>query len=91
MDSLGEDNDDEKMKSILKYLGKENRCLHGVVHETPFYVRQKYKSKNDIKEKVNQHFIKTRRNLFLKKDKVRLKVECRGIIPEVMQVVEVIK
>ncbi|KAL4555657.1 hypothetical protein LXL04_038284 [Taraxacum kok-saghyz] len=42
-----------------------------------------YKSKKEIKEKVNRHAIESRRNLFFKKnDKVRLRVECRGKVPE---------
>ena len=82
-DSIGEDSADEKRKSLLKQLRKEKRCSHGVVHAAPFCVGQQYKSKKEIKEKVNQHAIESRRNLFFKKnDKVRLRVECRGKVPE---------
>ncbi|KAL4556249.1 hypothetical protein LXL04_038894 [Taraxacum kok-saghyz] len=82
-DSLGEDSGDEKRKSLLKQLRKEKRCSHGVVYAAPFYVGQQYKSKKEIKEKVNQHAIESRRNLFFKKNyKVRPRVECKGKVPE---------
>nr|KAJ0190736.1 hypothetical protein LSAT_V11C800440920 [Lactuca sativa] len=73
-DSLGEDSDDERRKPILKT----------DVHAITFQVGQKYKSKKEIKDKVNKLAIETRRNLgFKKNDKTRLRVVCKGNVPNV--------
>ncbi|CAI9285679.1 unnamed protein product [Lactuca saligna] len=77
-DSLGEDSDDERRKAILKQMVKEKKCSLGEVHTVTFQVGQKYKSKKEIKDKVNKLAIETRRNLgFKKNDKTRLRVVCK--------------
>ncbi|CAI9279523.1 unnamed protein product [Lactuca saligna] len=83
-DSLGEDSDDERRKAILKQMVKEKKCSLGEVHTVTFQVGQKYKSKKEIKDKVNKLAIETRRNLgFKKNDKTRLRVVCKGNVPNV--------
>ncbi|CAI9260747.1 unnamed protein product [Lactuca saligna] len=83
-DSLGEDSDDERRKAILKQMVKEKKCSLGEVHTVTFQVGQKYKSKKEIKNKVNKLAIETRRNLgFKKNDKTRLRVVCKGNVPNV--------
>ncbi|CAI9302900.1 unnamed protein product [Lactuca saligna] len=83
-DSLGEDSDDERRKAILKQIVKEKKCSLGEVHAVNFQVGQKYKSKKEIKDKVNKLAIETRRNLgFKKNDKTRLTVVCKGNVPNV--------
>ncbi|XP_023751778.2 uncharacterized protein LOC111900139 [Lactuca sativa] len=83
-DSLGEDSDDERSKAILKQMVKEKKCSLGEVHAVTFQVGQKYKSKKEIKDKVNKLAIETRRNLgFKKNDKTRLRVVCKGNVPNV--------
>ncbi|CAI9281573.1 unnamed protein product [Lactuca saligna] len=77
-DSLGEDSDDERRKAILKQIVKEKKCSLGEVHTVTFQVGQKYKSKKEIKDKVNKLAIESRRNLgFKKNDKTRLRVVCK--------------
>ncbi|GJS45340.1 hypothetical protein Tco_0595461 [Tanacetum coccineum] len=59
----------------LKQLRKKNKPKHGNVHKYYFYVGQEFVSSH-------RHSIKTRRELFLKKnDKQRVRAECRGKIP----------
>ncbi|KAL4564105.1 hypothetical protein LXL04_028157 [Taraxacum kok-saghyz] len=82
-DSLGEDSEDDRRKAYLKELGKEKICSHGEAHAVTFHVGQKFKSKKEIKDKVNKLAIETRRNLcFKKNDKIRLRVVCRGNVPD---------
>ncbi|CAI9268949.1 unnamed protein product [Lactuca saligna] len=78
-DSLGEDTDDERRKAILKQMVKEKKCFLGEVHAVTFQVGQKYKSKKEIKDKVNKLAIETRRNLGF----TRLRVVCKGNVPDV--------
>nr|KAJ0227125.1 hypothetical protein LSAT_V11C100031310 [Lactuca sativa] len=83
-DSLGEDTDDERRKAILKQTVKEKKCSLGEVHAVTFQVGQKYKSKKEIKDKVNKLAIETRRNLgFKKNDKTRIRVVRKGNVPNV--------
>ncbi|XP_023730016.1 uncharacterized protein LOC111877739 [Lactuca sativa] len=63
---------------------KEKKCSLGEVHTVTFQVGQKYKGKKEIKDKVNKLATETRRNLgFKKNDKTRLKVVCKGNVPNV--------
>ncbi|XP_023753003.1 uncharacterized protein LOC111901385 [Lactuca sativa] len=47
---------------------KEKKCSLGEVHAVTFQVGQKYKSKKEIKDKVNKLAIETRRNIGFKKN-----------------------
>nr|KAJ0188394.1 hypothetical protein LSAT_V11C900465720 [Lactuca sativa] len=79
-----EDTDDEKRKAILKHLVKEKKCSLGEVHAVTFQVGQKYKSKKEIKDQVCKLAIETRRNIgFKKNNKMRLRVVCKGNVPNV--------
>ncbi|CAI9272632.1 unnamed protein product [Lactuca saligna] len=82
-DSLDEGSEDErKRRCVLKNLAKEKRCSLGNVHKASFYVGQKFKSKKELKEKIDMHALETRRNLYYKKnDKLRLRALCRGVVP----------
>ncbi|CAI9264928.1 unnamed protein product [Lactuca saligna] len=82
-DSLDEGSEDErKRRCVLKNLAKEKRCSLGNVHKASFYVGQKFKSKKELKEKIDMHALETRRNLYYKKnDKIRLRALCRGVVP----------
>ncbi|XP_052626793.1 uncharacterized protein LOC128133411 [Lactuca sativa] len=81
-ESLGEDSDTEKNRRVLlKRLGKEKVCSHGEVHKSSFYVGQMWKSKKDLKNKVDEHALETRRNLaFKKNDATRLRAYCKGVV-----------
>nr|KAJ0209994.1 hypothetical protein LSAT_V11C400202550 [Lactuca sativa] len=81
-ESLGEDSHTEKNKRVLlKRLGKEKVCSHGEVHKSSFYVGQMWKSKKDLKNKVDEHALETRRNLaFKKNDATRLRAYCKGVV-----------
>ncbi|CAI9296144.1 unnamed protein product [Lactuca saligna] len=82
-DSLDEGLEDErKRRCVLKNLAKEKRCSLGNVYKASFYVGQKFKSKKELKEKIDMHALETRRNLYYKKnDKLRLRALCRGVVP----------
>ncbi|XP_052620134.1 uncharacterized protein LOC111910015 [Lactuca sativa] len=55
-DSLDEGSEDErKRRYVLKNLAKEKRCNLGNVHQASFYVGQKFKSKKELKEKIDMH------------------------------------
>ncbi|KAL4591693.1 hypothetical protein LXL04_004663 [Taraxacum kok-saghyz] len=55
-----EDSDlDRKMRAVLKDLGKENVCSEGQVHKVTFHIGQKYKSKKELKEKIQLHALET--------------------------------
>nr|KAJ0223467.1 hypothetical protein LSAT_V11C200089640 [Lactuca sativa] len=83
-DSLGEDTDDESRKSILKQLVNVKKCSLGEVNAVTFQVGQKYKNKKEIKDKVNKLSSETRRNIdFKKNEKMRLRVVCKGNVPNV--------
>ncbi|KAL4564975.1 hypothetical protein LXL04_029054 [Taraxacum kok-saghyz] len=53
-DSLDEGSDDDmRRRNVLKNLGKEKRCNLGNVHKASFYVGQKFKSKKELKDLIN--------------------------------------
>ncbi|KAL4572319.1 hypothetical protein LXL04_019091 [Taraxacum kok-saghyz] len=81
-DSLDEGSDDDiKRRNVLKNLAKEKRCNLGNVHKASFYVGQKFKSKKELKDLIDDHAIQTRRNLYFEKnDKLRLRAKCRGVV-----------
>ncbi|KAL4584531.1 hypothetical protein LXL04_009134 [Taraxacum kok-saghyz] len=81
-DSLDEGSDDDmRRRNVLKNLGKEKRCNLGNVHKPSFYVRQKFKSKKELKDLIDAHAIQSRRNLYFEKnDKLRLREKCRGVV-----------
>nr|KAJ0227985.1 hypothetical protein LSAT_V11C100023200 [Lactuca sativa] len=82
-DSIDEGSEDErKRRCVLNNLAKEKRCSLGNVQKASFYVGQKFKSKKELKEKIDMHALETRRNLYYKKnDNLRLRVLCRGVVP----------
>ena len=64
-DSMEEDSDlERKRRAVLKDLGKENVCSEGQVHKVTFHIGQKYKSKKELKEKIQLHALESRRNVF---------------------------
>ncbi|KAL4564307.1 hypothetical protein LXL04_028367 [Taraxacum kok-saghyz] len=81
-DSLDEGSDDDmRRRNVLKNLAKEKRCNLGNVHKASFYVGQKFKSKKELKDLIDDHAIQTRRNLYFEKnDKLRLRAKCRGVV-----------
>ncbi|KAL4558919.1 hypothetical protein LXL04_037124 [Taraxacum kok-saghyz] len=81
-DSLDEGSDDDmRRRNVLKNLAKEKRCNLGNVHKASFYVGQKFKSKKELKDLIDDHAIQTRRNLYFEKnDKLRLRAMCRGVV-----------
>ncbi|CAI9261810.1 unnamed protein product [Lactuca saligna] len=81
-DSMDEGSDMErKRRVLLKELGKETRCSQGEIHKVTFRIGQKYKSKKELKEKIQLHALETRRNIFFKKnDKTRLRALCKGTV-----------
>ncbi|KAL4578998.1 hypothetical protein LXL04_015133 [Taraxacum kok-saghyz] len=81
-DSMEEDSDlDRKRRAVLKDLGKEKVCSEGQVHKVKFHIGQKYKSKKELKDKIQLHALETRRNLFfIKNDKCRLRAICKGVV-----------
>ncbi|KAI3500877.1 hypothetical protein L1887_36704 [Cichorium endivia] len=82
-DSAGENSDDERRKAVLKQLSNEKRCSHGQVHPVYLHVGQKFKSKKEIKARVDKLAIATRRNLsFKKNDLIRLRAMCKGKLPD---------
>nr|KAJ0185983.1 hypothetical protein LSAT_V11C900495000 [Lactuca sativa] len=70
--SLDEGSDqDRERRALIKNLGKEKRCNLGSVHMQSFSVGQKFKSKKELKKLIDVHALETRRNLFLKKMKIK--------------------
>ncbi|KAI3508156.1 hypothetical protein L1887_23160 [Cichorium endivia] len=61
-DSLDDQSDEYyKRRCVLKNLAKEKRCTLGSVHKARVYVGQKFKTKDELKEKkINTHALKTR-------------------------------
>ncbi|KAI3791870.1 hypothetical protein L2E82_05734 [Cichorium intybus] len=84
-DSFGDESDnDSKRKRIMKNLGKDKTCSEGHVHKPSFHVGQQYKSKKELKDRIDTHALETRRNLtFSKNDKFRLTAFCAGNLPDV--------
>ena len=67
-ESLDEGSDqDNKRRALIKSLGKPKKCSLGEIHKVSFYVGQKYKTKQELKEKIDMHALETRRNLYFKK------------------------
>lgn len=79
-DSLDEDSDlDKKRRAVLKQLGKERQCSLGEVHTVKFHIGQKFKTKPELKDKIDLHALETRRNIFfVKNDLTRLTAKCKG-------------
>ncbi|KAL4555984.1 hypothetical protein LXL04_038618 [Taraxacum kok-saghyz] len=77
-DSLGDDSDEEKRRrSMLKEIVKEKKCNLGHSHRQSFYIGQKFKTKQELKENIELHALESRRNLVFKKnDKKRLRAIC---------------
>ena len=82
-ESLDEGSDqDRERRALIKNLRKEKRCSLGVVHKQSFSVGDKFNSKKELKEAIDLHALESRRNLFFKKnDNVRLRAQCRGVVP----------
>ncbi|KAL4579102.1 hypothetical protein LXL04_015237 [Taraxacum kok-saghyz] len=75
-DSLGDDSDeDRRRRSMLKEIVKEKKMQF----RQSFYIGQKFKTKQELKEKIELHALESRRNLVFKKnDKKRLRAICIG-------------
>nr|KAJ0213876.1 hypothetical protein LSAT_V11C400173310 [Lactuca sativa] len=82
-ESLDEGSDqDRERRALIKNLRKEKRCSLGVVHKQSFSVGDKFNSKKELKEAIDLHALESRRNIFFKKnDNVRLRAQCRGVVP----------
>ena len=59
---------DRIRKIHLKQIRKENQPKDGVVHKHFFFVGQQFGIAIEVKERVHQHSIETRRELYLKKN-----------------------
>ncbi|CAI9265993.1 unnamed protein product [Lactuca saligna] len=79
-DSLSDDSgDNRKRREMIKELGKQTLCSVGEVHKVAFHIGQKYKTKKDLKDKIDLHALETRRNIsFTKNNKSRLTAICDG-------------
>lgn len=58
---------DNKRTTPIKKLGKEKRYNLREIHKVCFMVNHKFKSKKELKEKIEVHALGIRRNLFFKK------------------------
>ncbi|CAI9303756.1 unnamed protein product [Lactuca saligna] len=75
--------EEDLRKRMLKNLNKKVPCSYGVVHVTPFFVGQAFKTKNDIQSHIKMISIKTRRALHMaKNEKLRVRVKCKGVVPD---------
>nr|KAJ0212314.1 hypothetical protein LSAT_V11C400220460 [Lactuca sativa] len=73
---------DRETRALIKNLRKEKRCSLGAVHKQSFSVGDKVNSKKELKEAINLHSLESRRNILFKKiDNVRLRAQCRGVVP----------
>ncbi|CAI9296381.1 unnamed protein product [Lactuca saligna] len=81
--SLDEGSDqDRERRALIKNLRKEQRCSLGEVHKQSFSVGDKFNSKKELNEAIDLHALESRRNRFFKKnDNVRLRAQCRGVVP----------
>ncbi|CAI9303784.1 unnamed protein product [Lactuca saligna] len=81
-DSLSDDSgDNRKRREMIKELGKQTLYSAGEVHKVAFHIRQKYKAKKELKDKIDMHALETRRNIsFTKNDKSRLTAVCDGTV-----------
>ncbi|CAI9287854.1 unnamed protein product [Lactuca saligna] len=72
---------EDDRKRLIKELSKSSTCSHGEVHVKPFQIGQVFKTKRDVKNYMNSHFVATRRSLYLaKNDKIRIRVKCKGVV-----------
>nr|KAJ0196704.1 hypothetical protein LSAT_V11C700367790 [Lactuca sativa] len=77
-DSLSDDSgDNRKRRETIKELGKQTLCSAGEVHKVAFHIEQKYKTKKELKDKIDLHALETRRHIsFTKNDKSRVTAVC---------------
>lgn len=77
----GSDSEFERpRKRKLKALRKQQPLPQG--SKSTFYVGQEFGNKKEIKSAITLHFIETRRDLLIvKNDKVRVRVVCKGRVP----------
>lgn len=57
----------KKRRETIKEIGKETKCSLGAVHKATCRIGQKYKSKEELKDKITHHALETRKKLFVKK------------------------
>ncbi|KAL4575660.1 hypothetical protein LXL04_022511 [Taraxacum kok-saghyz] len=80
-DSLSDDSRDTRRRKLLNELGKQKVCSEGEVHNVAFHIGQKYRTKKELKDKVDMHALKTKKSIFFKKnDKSRLTAVCTGTV-----------
>ena len=68
---------------MLKFILKPIAYSSGKVHTKAFKIGQTFKEKEKIREVIANYSVKERRDLhYVKNDKTRVRVKCRGIVPE---------
>ncbi|CAI9280790.1 unnamed protein product [Lactuca saligna] len=73
----------EPRKKLLRSILKPVACSSGEVHTKAFKIGQTFKEKEKIREVIANYSVKERRDLhYVKNDKTRVRVKCRGIVPE---------
>nr|GEV90446.1 hypothetical protein [Tanacetum cinerariifolium] len=78
----GSDDNECEIKEALKKLAKKHRPLDGQMYTENFYVSQNLANKQLIKEMVSRISVEQRRQLhFASNDKIRIRAECRGLVP----------
>ncbi|CAI9277450.1 unnamed protein product [Lactuca saligna] len=72
----------EPRKKLLKSILKPIACSSSEVHTKAFKIGQTFKEKEKIKEAIANYSVKEMRDLhYVKNDKIRIRVKCRGIVP----------
>ncbi|PWA35861.1 zinc finger, SWIM-type [Artemisia annua] len=75
--------DEDERQRKLKHFRKQNKSKDSGVHKYYFYVCQQFGSADEVKQRVHLHSIETMRELYFKKnDKLRVRAQCRGTIPQ---------
>ncbi|CAI9270451.1 unnamed protein product [Lactuca saligna] len=73
----------EPRKKLLRSILKPVACSFGEVHTKAFNIGHTFKEKEKIREVIANYSVKERRDLhYVKNDKTRVRVKCRGIVPE---------
>ncbi|GKE81894.1 hypothetical protein Tco_1551894 [Tanacetum coccineum] len=82
-DSASDPDDiDSNRKKALKMLARKHKPVDGNIYSDNFYCGQTFANKELIKGMVSRLAVENRRQLWLSKnDKVRVRAQCRGIVP----------
>ncbi|GJZ55607.1 mutator type transposase [Tanacetum coccineum] len=80
----GSDPDDveNNRKKALRMLARKHKPVDGNIYSENFYCGQTFPNKEMIKKMVSKISVENRRQLWItKNDKVRVRAQCRGIVP----------